>query len=98
VDKKIPEEPLRDAQVEVYDLRGKFLDVENELSSLRIRIGDLEGMISSYQKPVQTLPDTNLFSNSLWKRMLAVFGHGLLGNITLITWIIAITFLLVVGI
>lgn len=98
VDKKILEEPSIDTQAEVYDLRGKLLSVENELFSLRVRIGELEGMFSSYQNSVQTLPDTNIISHSLWKRMWAVFGHGLLGNITLVTWIIAIVFLLVEGI
>ncbi|MHA2403426.1 MAG: hypothetical protein ACXADH_10585 [Candidatus Kariarchaeaceae archaeon] len=97
VDKKISEEPRETTQVEIHDLRGKLLTIENELSSLRIRIGDLEELHSANQEPVRTLPDTNIISPNLWKRMWAVFGHGLLGNIILITWVFAIIILLFAG-
>ena len=97
VDKKIPEEPLMDTQEEVYNLRGKLFQVETELSSLRIRISEFEDMFSSYMKPVQTYPDTNIISPSLWKRMWAVFGHGLIGNVILALWIVAITVILFRG-
>jgi ssRNA-specific RNase YbeY (16S rRNA maturation enzyme) len=97
VDKKIPEEPREATQVEIHDLRGKLLYVENEFSSLSIRIGDLEKIRSTNQEPVRKLPETNIISSSLWKRMWAVFGHGLLGNIILITWVIAIILLLFGG-
>jgi predicted nucleic acid-binding Zn-ribbon protein len=52
VDEKIFEEPREATQVEIHDLRGKLLKIENELSSLRIRIRYLEELHSVNQEPV----------------------------------------------
>jgi hypothetical protein len=97
MDKKILEEPSEASEVEIYDLRGKLVNFESELSLMSTRIGVINKLISSYQDPVIDLPDTNIISHSLWKRMWAVFGHGLVGNIILTTWIIAIIIILFRG-
>lgn len=97
VEKKSPNQTLEIFQVQTNDLRGKLVSVENELSLLRTRIDVLNKVISSYQEPEITLPDTNIISHRLWNRMWAVFGHGLLGNIILTTWIIAIVILIFRG-
>jgi len=94
VDRKISEAPSINIQDEVYDFRGNLLSLENSLFSLRMRIGELEERVTAEQRKLPTLPDTNLISESLWQRMWAVFGHGLLGNIALTAWIIAIILLL----
>jgi len=97
VDRKISEAPSIDIQDEVYDFRGNLLSLEKSLFSLRMRIGELEERVTAEQRKLPTLPDTNLISESLWQRMWAVFGHGLLGNIALTAWIIAIILLLTGG-
>jgi hypothetical protein len=104
IEKMKPDEPSGDIErisesvdVDVYDLRGKLVVVESELSELRTRIGVINELISSYEAPVGHLPDSNIISNSLWKRMWAVFGHGLLGNVILTLWIVAIVMILFRG-
>jgi hypothetical protein len=83
--------------VNVYDLRGKLVILESELSEIRIRIGIINEQISAYEIPVVYLPDSNIVSQSLWKRMWAVFGHGLPGNVILALWIVAIIMILFRG-
>jgi hypothetical protein len=75
IDKRIPEEPSETSEepseisdVEVYDIRGKLIVVENELSEIRTRIGVMNKLISTYENPDIDLPDTNIVSHSLWKR------------------------------
>jgi predicted nucleic acid-binding Zn-ribbon protein len=82
--------PSNDAEVEIYDLRGKLVSVEGELSEIRTRIGVINKLISSNEEPDRNLPSTNIVSHSLWNRIL--------GNIILITWIIAIVIVLFQGI
>lgn len=82
---------------DVYNLKGKMASLENDLSEVRARIGWINEFISSYEPPVIQIPDTNIVSHNLWKRMWAVFGHGLLGNVILILWIIAIIIMLFSG-
>ena len=77
-------------EVDVYDLRGKMVVLESELSEIRTRIGLINELVSSYDSPVGLLPDTKIISHSPWKRMWAIFGHGLLGNTILALWIVAI--------
>jgi hypothetical protein len=62
------EEPSEISDVEVYDIRGKLIVVENELSEIRTRIGVMNKLISTYENPDIDLPDTNIVSHSLWKR------------------------------
>ena len=68
-----------------------------DFSEIRTQIGVINELISSYETPVGQLPNSNIVSHSLWKRMWAVFGHGLMGNVILTIWIIAITLLLFRG-
>jgi chromosome segregation ATPase len=94
---EIIEEPSDAVEVEIFDLREKLVSVESELSEIRIRIGVLNKLISSYEIPDINLPDTNIISHSLWKRMWAVFGHGLVGNVILTMWIFTIIIMLFRG-
>ena len=104
IEKMKPDEPSEDIKrlsetvdVDVYDLRVKLVIVESELSEIRTRIGVINELISSNETPVGQIPDSNIVSHSLWKRMWAVFGHGLIGNVILALWIVAITVILFRG-
>ncbi len=104
IEKMKPDEPSEDIErlseavdVDVYDLRAKLVIVESELSEIRTRIGAINELISSNETPVDQIPNSNIVSHSLWKRMWAVFGHGLIGNVILALWIVAITVILFRG-
>jgi hypothetical protein len=104
IEKMKPNGPSEDIErlseavdVDVYDLRAKLVIVESELSEIRTRIGVINELISSNETPVDQIPNSNIVSHSLWKRMWAVFGHGLIGNVILALWIVAITVILFRG-
>ena len=83
VDKKIPDESSMEIHDEVVDLKSHMVSFEEKLDYLN-------NYVNEFDVGFPELPQTNLLSHSLWKRMWAVFGHGLLGNIILSAWIIAI--------
>lgn len=70
------EEISEPVNIDVYDLRGKLVILESELSEIRTHIGMINEQISAYEIPVVYLPDSNIVSQSLWKRMWAVLGMG----------------------
>lgn len=84
-------------EAELFDLRGKLVIVESELSEIRARIGMINELMSANEISIDTLPDSNIVSHSLWKRMLAVIGHGFVGNVIVTLWIIATIMILFSG-
>jgi hypothetical protein len=87
VEKAVDLEPLQKTFTVIDDQTGRIVSLENRVDYLSRNLAELEQKFSSQQVMTPTLPDTNLLSHSLWKRMWAVFGHGLLGYIFfLIFW------------
>jgi len=97
VDKKIQDGPEKDIQSEIADLKSKIINLEKNYESLESKFASLETTNLANSNYINRLPTSNLLSESLWKRMWAVFGHGLPGYIMLIIVVYVATFVLGLG-
>ena len=94
VDKKKSVEPPEAIQDDVTYLQEKIINIDHDMSNLKASIENFETEFSSHRIQIPEFPATNIISQTIWKRMLAVFGHGLAGNIlTTILISLIITFL-----
>lgn len=94
VDKKKLMEHPEGNEDDVTYLLEKVINIDHDISIVKASIENFQTEFSSYPIQVPEIPATNLISHTLWKRMLAVFGHGLVGNVlTTILITLIITYL-----
>lgn len=83
VAKMTPYEPSMDYQDELVNISSRLDNIEERFESYSSQVNELDFGLPP-------LPETKLLSHTLWKRMWAVFGHGVLGNTVLTILIITL--------
>ncbi len=79
VEKVVNEEVSKDYQSNIFEMKNRLVDVEGRINEVHDRISHIENRLEEiYAVSHQQIPETNLLSRSLWKRMWAVFGHGVI--------------------
>jgi chromosome segregation ATPase len=79
VEKAVNKEVFKDCQSSIVDMKNRLVELDGRINEVYGKISDIENRFEeSDAESLQQIPGTNLISHSLWKRMWAVFGHGVL--------------------
>lgn len=79
VEKAVNIEAFVDFQSSVVEMKNKLVELDERINEVFGRMSDIEKRYEEIDAvPRRLIPETNLVSQSLWKRMWAVFGHGII--------------------